>query len=232
MKTQARVRLRAAVALLITVLTGMSATAAQQSGSAGVKPAPAEKRAPAAVRRALPRGAQTLFYVRTALGGATVFVHGWNPKKGNTVVDALTLTPGPRRLQRVSVPRMDPTSDVLVRAALLDAKSPRGGVVLALNWNESEARGAFLRVPMLALVGPAGWSGPFYTQSLETESSASGNEYFTPQRGANGVIEMLHVSESFDAGTQTETRHPWNSRTHQFEPAGKGVEKPLARRDE
>lgn len=225
---------------LVTLLASASIVApvsaqnlAQTSVAAGVAkgnpvPTAASVAVPAAVRRTLPRGAKTLFFVRTDFNKQTVFVHGWNPSKGSTIIEALTRSRRTyRRLSRATHPRIESDGGVRVRAALLDANTKKG-VALFLNWLEDSEGVAETNLPRTVLTWPTGWSGSVYLQDLSTTSSPSGNVFYRFRRASDGRLALWLIDESFDGGTQTETFRFWNNAAHKFEVEGEPRTLPLS----
>lgn len=181
---------------------------------------------PTSVRRALPRRAQTLLCVAATVEGRAALLHLWNPAKGDSVLDVLAKPKGksaPRRLKRVSLGRIEPNQ---IAARVAPLQKGKKGTVIALNWSESQAAGAFSTVPMLAVILPDGLGGKVLTQDLSTESSVGGNVFHSLRVGAQGEAFMLLTNEAFDAGTQQLQRLTWQKT--RFAPEGEAVTRPLS----
>lgn len=208
---------------------------------------------PASARSALPRGAETVFCVAATLDNRPVLLHAWNSARGDTTLDILATktvsrkakgkgkrrrTISTSRLKRIAAWRIVP-NQVVVRVAPLKAGASLAGapskasssnanargLVISLEWSESQAAGAFMTVPMTVVVLPGGASGAVMRQDFSTESSAGGNTFYTLCTRENGEAFMLLRDESFDARTQELKRSVWNGRT--FERQGESVTRPL-----
>lgn len=235
------------VALLVTALA--SGIGARSDGLSPVRnaraqtapafdegrPVPAAREVPvsASVRRTLPRGAKTLFFVAARLDNRAVLLHGWNTAKGDASLDILAAVPARRssrtrrntsslaRLKRINVGRIEPMQ-IVVRVAPL--KAGRGSVI-ALDWSESQVAFAFMTLPMLAVVLPNGIAGAAIQQDFSTESSAGNNLFYEIRTAPNGEAFLLLRDQSMDAATQRLQRFCWNGR--KFERQGEAVTKPL-----
>lgn len=201
------------------------------------KPAPVARAAtlPASVRRTLPRGAKTLFCVSARLDHRAVLLHGWSNAKDEATLDILGTTAvrsksrsrtrrttSLPRLKRIAAGRIVPMQ-IVVRVAPL--KTGGHGSAISLEWSESQSAFAFMTVPMLVLVLPSGVAGAAIQQDFSTESSVSGNVYYSLRTGKNGEAFMLLYDQVFDAGTQSVQRFAWNGR--KFERQGESVTQPL-----
>lgn len=215
-----------------TVVTNTAQDAPLVPFDGGQEVAAARKIAvPASLRRSLPRGAKTVLCATTTVNGHALTLHLWNPTKGDSRLDVLAnmatrsksksrvLT----RLKRISLERIE-TGRITARVASLEK-----GMVIALEWSESQSAGAFMTVPMLAVVLPQGTSGKVILQDLSTESSASGNVFNSLRTDTRGETFVLLTTEVFDGGSQTVQRFVWNGT--KFAAQGEGVTQPLSTKD-
>ena len=198
-----------------------------------VVPQAVEKTAPTYLRQMLPRGAKSVFCLKTKLGEKDVLIHGWNPAKGSGHIDILVpvKTKATRksrsrliyqRLGGVRVGRID-SDNVAIRLTPLKAGQP--GWVMSLNWSQSQSAGAFMTVPMTVFISPKSDDGKVLTQDTSTESSAGGNEYYDLRTDKNGDAFLMVVLEGFDAQAKNLQPYRWNG--SQFVRQGESADRPL-----